>query len=68
MNRKLMILAALLGVLALCLIYAYLATPRLEKAPPRSDSKRTRQAVGKVSKDQQSKFSQERIDFAFLDT
>lgn len=70
MNRKRMVLAALLGILALCLIYAYLATPRLKKAPPRSDSPRARQvqAVGTVSKDQHSKSSQERIDFAFLET
>lgn len=70
MNRKRMILAALLGVLALCLIYAYLATPRLEKAPPRNagPGARQAQAVGTMSKDQQSRISQERIDFAFLET
>ncbi len=69
MNRKRMVLAALLGILALCLIYAYLATPRLEKAPPRSASPRARQAqaLDNLSKDQQSRFSQERIDFAFLE-
>lgn len=66
MNRKHMILAALLGVLALCMAYAYLATPRLEKAPPRSASKRTRSAVAKAPDKLQSKVSQDRIDFTFL--
>jgi len=67
MNRKRMILAALLGVLALCMLYAYLATPRLEKAPPRSASKRTRSAVAKSPDKLQSKVSQDRIDFSFLE-
>jgi hypothetical protein len=67
MNRKHMILAALLGVLALCILYAYLATPRLEKAPPRSASKRTRSAVAKAPDKLQSKVSQDRIDFTFLE-
>ena len=66
MNRKHMILAALLGLLALCMLYAYLATPRLEKAPPRSASKRTRSAVAKAPDKLQSKVSQDRIDFTFL--
>ncbi len=66
MNRKHMILAALLGVLVLCMVYAYLATPRLEKAPPRSASKRTRSAVAKAADKLQSKVSQDRIDFTFL--
>jgi hypothetical protein len=66
MNRKHMILAALLGVLALCILYAYLATPRLEKAPPRSASKRTRSAVAKAPDKLQSKVSQDHIDFTFL--
>ena len=67
MNRKRMILASLLGVLALCLVYAYFATPRLEKAPPRSASKRTGSAVAKAPDKQQAKVSQERIDFTFLE-
>jgi hypothetical protein len=66
MNRKHMILAALLGVLALCMLYAYLATPRLEKAPPKSASKRTRSAVAKAPDKLQSKVSQDHIDFTFL--
>ncbi len=36
MNRKRLILAALLGILALCLLYAFYATPRQQKAPPRA--------------------------------
>jgi hypothetical protein len=67
MNRKRMILAALLGVLALCVLYAYLATPRLEKAPPRTAGKPERQAVTKASMEQQKTFSQDRIDFSFMD-
>lgn len=67
MNRKRMILAALLGVLALCLVYAYFAMPRLEKAPPRSAKKSTRSAVAKAPDKLQSKVSQERIDFTFLE-
>jgi len=67
MNRKRMILAALLGVLALCLVYAYFATPRLEKAPPRNAKKSTRSAVAKLPDKLQAKNSQERIDFTFLE-
>ena len=67
MNRKHTILAALLGVLVLCMLYAYLATPRLEKAPPRSASKRTRSAVAKSPDKLQSKVSQDRIDFTFME-
>ena len=67
MNRKRMILASLLGVLALCLVYAYFASPRLEKAPPRSASKRTPSVVAKAPDKLQSKVSQERIDFTFLE-
>ena len=65
MNRKRVILAALLGVLALCLVYAYVATPRLEKAPPRSASQRTRPVV-KATGPQKVKSAPERINFDFL--
>lgn len=65
MNRKRVVLAALLGVLAVCLLYAYLATPRLEKAPPRAESQRPRGAV-RTAADGQASPGQERIDFAFL--
>ena len=65
MNRKRVILAALLGVLSACVIYAYLATPRLEKAPPRKASQRVQRSV-KVVGALESKNPQERIDFAFL--
>ncbi len=41
MNRKQLILMALLIILVLCVTYAYLAMPRLEKAPPRAQSKRS---------------------------
>ncbi len=65
MNRKRFILAALLGVLSLCLLYAYLATPRLEKAPPRSASQRVRPVV-KVTDGVKAKNAQVRINFDFL--
>jgi len=68
MNRKRVMLASLLGVLAICLIYAYFATPRLEKAPPRSASKSTRQTVAKLAAGEQKQISKDRIDFAFMDT
>ncbi|MCK4507488.1 MAG: hypothetical protein KAU27_03035, partial [Desulfuromonadales bacterium] len=65
MNRKRVILAALLGVLGLCLLYAYFATPRLEKAPPRAARQRARTSV-KVTKDVRPAGAQERINFNFL--
>lgn len=65
MNRQRVILAALLGVLAVCLLYAYAATPRLEKAPPRVESQRVRIAP-KATADLQPKAAPERIDFSFL--
>lgn len=65
MNRKRVILAALLGVLAFCLLYAYLATPRLEKAPPRKASQRVQRSVT-VAGALESKGAQERINFDFL--
>lgn len=65
MNRKRVILAALLGILALCLLYAYVATPRLKKAPPRAVGQRVR-VDAKIAKETQSKGVQERINFEFL--
>jgi hypothetical protein len=67
MNRKHMILAALLGVLVLCMLYAYLAAPRLEKAPPRSAGKPMPSAVAKAPDKLQAKVSQDHIDFTFLE-
>lgn len=68
MNRKRVILAALLGVLALSLLYAYFATPRQEKAPPRTESQRARVVakVAKDTKDQTLESSHARINFDFL--
>ncbi|TLM66056.1 MAG: hypothetical protein FDZ69_07715 [Deltaproteobacteria bacterium] len=40
MNRKRLILAALVGLLILSLIYAFWTAPRQEKAPPRVESQR----------------------------
>ena len=65
MNRKRVILGALLGVLAVCLVYAYLATPRLEKAPPRAAGLRTQPANPGFPKGDE-KETQDRIDFAYL--
>lgn len=65
MNRKRVILAVLLGVLALCLVYAYVATPRLEKAPPRTASPRVRPDV-KMTEKLKAKDKPERINFDFL--
>lgn len=45
MNRKRLLLVVLLGGLLLSLLYAYLATPRLEKAPPREAARKSRGAV-----------------------
>ncbi len=65
MNRKRVILAALLGVLVLCLLYAYVATPRLEKAPPRTSSQRT-QPDTRTTKTLKAGDKPERINFDFL--
>jgi hypothetical protein len=65
MNRKRVILAALLGVLAACLLYAYFATPRLEKAPPRIAKKRDVSA-SKARGELKTKGGQERINFDFM--
>jgi hypothetical protein len=65
MNQKRAILGALLGVFTICLIYAYLATPRLEKAPPRVASPR-KQPVNQKSSAGDQRESPGRIDFAYL--
>lgn len=64
MNRKRVILGALLGVLVICLVYAYLATPRLEKAPPRAASLRT-QPANQGFPEGGEKETHDRIDFAY---
>lgn len=65
MNRKRVILAALLGVLALCILYAYFATPRLEKAPPRAASNKDR-SVPRVTGVARTAAEKTRINFDFL--
>lgn len=65
MNRKRVILGSLLGVLAVCLVYAYLATPRLEKAPPRDAASR-KLAVSQEAPEVDPSESRGRIDFAYL--
>jgi len=65
MNRKRVILAVLIGLLAISLLYAYIATPRLEKAPPRIASQRVRADVREPGL-LHTKGDQQRINFAFL--
>ncbi len=65
MNRKRVILAVLLGLLTLSLLYAYFATPRLKKAPPRIASQRVSTDV-KGTRPLQTKGEQQRINFAFM--
>ena len=67
MNRKRMILAGLLVVLAICLVYAYLATPRLEKASFGSEVGLV-SAVPEKTLSQGSKKDSARIDFSFLNS
>ena len=67
MNRKRVILAALLGVFALCLVYAYVAMPRLEKAPPRAETERANR-VDRLTEQVPAQRSTERINFDFLTT
>lgn len=66
MNRKQLVLAALFGILVVCLVYAYLATPTLEKAPPRAASQKARST--KSLKVAAKADNGARIDFAFLET
>ena len=67
MNRKRIVLAALLGTLAVCLLYSYFATPRLEKAPPRTTTARV-SPERKGTPDQGSKKVSDRISFDFMTT
>lgn len=64
MNRKRIILAALLGVLVVCMFYAYLATPRLEKAPPRTSKPKARTATRTDAPKPGG--DEGRVDFGFL--
>jgi hypothetical protein len=66
MNRKRVILVALLGVLAVCLFYAYFATPRLEKVSPRESSQKSRTSSGAKNAAVRPAGGEERIDFDFL--
>lgn len=65
MNRKRLLLAALLGLLALCLGYAYFATPRLEKAPPRGAEDSARRDTT-VDSRRSARVADGRINFDFL--
>jgi hypothetical protein len=64
-NRDRVILGALLGVLALCLVYAFLATPRLDKAPPRAAGRHT-QPLAQQSAEGNQATARGRIDFTYL--
>jgi hypothetical protein len=65
MNRQRIILAGLLAALALSLIYAYIATPRLEQAPPRATDK-PGVATDETSADPDSENAPERINFDYM--
>lgn len=65
MNRNRTILALLMGILALCVLYAYFATPRLEKAPPRKPARYTKVASTDARKI--SSAAEGRIDFTYMD-
>jgi hypothetical protein len=65
MNRKRVILAALIGVLALSMIYAYMASPRLQKAPPRAARETSKSGSAVAQKTQADRGS--RIDFSYLE-
>ena len=67
MNRKRVVLGALLGVLAISLVYAYLTTPRLEKAPPRVTSPRQSAPSLEALQGEESG-PRRRIDFAYLES
>ena len=67
MNRKRVVLGALLGVLAISLVYAYLATPRLEKAPPRVTGPRQSPPSREALQGEESG-PRRRIDFAYLES
>ena len=67
MSRNRTVLAILIGILALSVLYAYFATPRLEKAPPRETP---RQDIKRPVADREKASSTdlgERIDFAYLE-
>lgn len=64
MNRKRIILVALLAVLAGCLVYAYITMPRLEKATPREVAKRAR--ANDRTADGLPDTPSERINFSYL--
>ena len=65
MNRKRVLLAAMLGLLALCLAYAYFTTPRLEKAPPRVARDSARQDAA-VDGKRPARVAEGRLRFDFL--
>ena len=70
MNRKRLILAALFGVLLLCLGYAFWAMPRQEKAPPRSGPARVaarKPVAGKAATVKKALPQADRLDLALLD-
>ena len=67
MNRKRAILGGLLAVLVVCLVYAYQATPRLEKAPLRETSPRQPSASQKAVQGEEIG-PRWRIDFAYLES
>jgi len=66
MSRNRTVLALLVGVLAISIVYAYFATPRLEKAPPRAPERQLSKRP-EVKTDGKPADSEDRIDFSYLD-
>lgn len=64
MNRKRILLAVLLGVLAISLFYAFFSTPRLEKASPRGPERKASSTGPKAVNVADGE--QQRIKFDFL--
>ena len=67
MSRNRTVLAALLGVLALSMLYAYFTMPRQEKAPPREAPRQTVKRPDVTVAEKTSTGNEDRIDFAYLD-
>ncbi|MEJ2469769.1 MAG: hypothetical protein P8Y96_01480 [Desulfuromonadales bacterium] len=66
MNRKRVILAILCAILAVSVTYAYLATPRLAKAPPRAAGTGSVKAAAPSADGARTPVARERVDFSFL--
>ena len=66
MNRKRVILAILCAILAVSVTYAYLAMPRLAKAPPRDAGAGSVKTAAPSAEGERTAVPRERVDFSFL--